>query len=369
MKRWLLTLGLALAVFPGAASGLPGTPESIRKEVWGQTPDGETVDQYTLTNRHGLQAKIMTYGATWTHMLTPDRRGRLGDVLLGFDAFAPYLTDSPYFGAIVGRVGNRIARGQFTLDGKSYQLAVNNGPNHLHGGLRGLDKVIWNATPQQTSQGPSVRLTYLDPDGANGYPGNVHVEVVYTLTEEDELRIDYKATTDKATPINLTNHAYFNLGHGPILGHLLQIEADQYTPVDDTLIPTGELASVNGAFDFRTPTPIGKHVAEVGKDPSGFDHNYVIRKGAARVALVREPESGRWMQVTSDQPGVQFYSGNFLDGTAVGKGGTVYRRNYGFCLETQHFPDSINHPNFPNTVLRPGEEFKSWTVFKFGADR
>jgi len=316
------------------------------------------IEHFTLTNNHGLVAKITNYGGIWTHMLVPDREGRLGDVLLGFDTPAGYQNEHPYFGALIGRVANRIAKGRFELDGKRYELAVNNGPNHLHGGLKGYDKVVWSArrlTPQ------SLELTYSDPAGANGYPGKVDVTVVYTLTDENELRIDYSARSDARTPINLTNHAYFNLGGGPdVLGHVLQLHADRYTPVDDTLIPTGEVLAVSGTdMDFTRPRPIGH---------GGYDHNFVVNGEAGKlrpVARVEEPGSGRVMEIFSDQPGVQFYSGNFLDGTLRGKGGKSYPLHGGFCLETQHFPDSVNHPEFPSVILAPGETFRSTTVHRF----
>lgn len=316
------------------------------------------VEHFTLTNKHGLVAKITNYGGIWTHMLVPDRDGKLGDILLGFDTPAGYQADHPYFGALVGRVANRIAKGRFELDGKQSTLAVNNGPNHLHGGLKGYDKVVW--TPRRLSP-QSLELTYSDPAGANGYPGKVDVMVVYTLTDENELRLDYTARSDARTPINLTNHAYFNLGGGQdILGHILQLFADRYTPVDDTLIPTGEILEVAGTdMDFTRPRPIGK---------GGYDHNFVVNGPAGKlrpVARVEEPTSGRVMEIFSDQPGVQFYSGNFLDGTLQGKGGKRYELNGGFCLETQHFPDSVHHPHFPSVILNPGETFKSTTVHRF----
>lgn len=320
------------------------------------------VEHFTLTNKHGLVAKITNYGGIWTHMLVPDRNGQLGDILLGFDTPAGYQGDHPYFGALVGRVANRIAKGRFELDGKQYELAVNNGPNHLHGGLKGYDKVVW--TPRRLSP-QSLELKYSDPAGANGYPGQVEVTVVYTLTDDDELRIDYTARSDARTPLNLTNHAYFNLGGGKdILGHVLQLFADRYTPVDDTLIPTGEILEVAGTdMDFTRPRPIGK---------GGYDHNFVVNGEAGKlrpVARVEEPTSGRVMEIFSDQPGVQFYSGNFLDGTLQGKGGKRYPLNGGFCLETQHFPDSVHHSNFPSVILEPGQTFTSTTVHKFSTKR
>jgi aldose 1-epimerase len=346
MKRFLFLL-----------LALPGTAWSDVKEVeFGTTGDGQPVRQFILSNSHGLEARVMSYGATWTHLIYPDQT----DILLGFDSLSGYLGEHPYFGSTVGRVGNRIARGQFSLDGKKYQLAINNGPNHLHGGLQGLDKVVWQAQPQADG----VRFQYRDPDGHNGYPGNVDMQVTYTLTDEDELRIDYLARTDQATPINLTNHAYFNLaGGGTILDQELWLNASAYTPVDDTLIPTGEIRPVaGGPFDFTTMHAIGRDLAKVG----GYDHNFVVDgEGMREVARARDPKSGRELEISSDQPGVQFYTGNFLDGKLNGKKATAYPKHGAFCLETQHFPDSINHPNFPDTVLRPGQEYRTSTIHKF----
>lgn len=345
---------------------------TIEQRAFGTTAEGEAVEQYVLTNRNGLQAWLMTYGATWTHMLVPDREGRLGDVLLGFDSLEPYLAGNPYFGSTTGRVANRIAGGKFSLDGRDYELATNNGPNHLHGGVMGLDKVIWKAEALDTESGPAVKFTHTDPDGANGYPGTVAMEVVYTLTHDDEMRIDYRATTDQPTPINLTNHAYFNLGtpaSGTVLDHLLTLDASRYTPVDDTLIPTGEIAPVNGTpMDFTEPTAIGLRVDEVGPEPTGYDHNWVLEGDTGslrRAARIVDPQSGRALEIWTDQPGIQFYSGNFLDGTITGKDGVVYEKHQGFCLETQHFPDSVNQPQFPSTILRPGEEYRTTTVHRF----
>lgn len=336
---------------------LPLAAWSDVKEVeFGTTRDGKTVHQYILTNRHGLEARVMSYGATWTHLIYPDQM----DVLLGFDDLAGYLAGHPYFGSTAGRVANRIARGKFELDGKTYQLATNNGPNHLHGGEEGLDKVVWQTEP--LDQG--VRFRYRDADGHNGYPGNLDIQVTYTLSDEDELRIDYEARSDQATPINLTNHAYFNLaGGGTILDHELWLHAASYTPVDETLIPTGEIAPVQGtAFDFTTPHSIGRDIQKAG----GYDHNFVVQgQGMRPVARVRDLKSGRQLEISSDQPGVQFYTGNFLDGKLSGKKSTAYPKNGAFCLETQHFPDSIHHANFPDTVLRPGQTYQTSTVHKF----
>jgi len=314
----------------------------------------------------------MTYGAIVTELQAPDRSGKLNDVVLGFDNLDGYIKGHPYFGAIVGRVGNRIAKGQFTLNGAKYQLATNNGPNHLHGGLKGFDKVVWSAEPVQVSKGAALKLSYVSKDGEEGYPGTCKVEVLYTLTENNELRLDYTVTTDKDTPANVTNHSYWNLAgaeNGGILGHLMMINADRYTPVDATLIPTGELRLLDGtALDFRTPTAIGTRLKAVGGDPVGYDHNYVLNGGGKKlelVARVQEPATGRVLEVFSTEPGVQFYSGNFLDGTLKGKKGVVYNQYHGLCLETQHFPDSINHTNFPSCVIKAGQTYKSTTIHRF----
>nr|WP_222841420.1 aldose epimerase family protein [Hymenobacter sp. BT188] len=342
---------------------------------FGKTTDGTEVQLYTLTNSHGLQAKITNYGGTLTSLLVPDKSGKLGDIVLGFDNVSgyqspEYVKSGPYFGALIGRYGNRIKGGKFTLDGKEYKLATNNGANHLHGGVKGFDKVVWQAQPGSSADGQNLTLTYTSKDGEEGYPGNLNVQVVYTLTNDDALRIDYTATTDKATPVNLTNHSYFNLNHGTakdILSHQVTLNADRYTVVDAGLIPTGELRPVTGTpFDFTTPHAIGERIGQV---EGGYDHNWVLKgtgSGMHQAALVYEPTSGRTMTITTDQPGVQFYTGNFLDGTLTGKGGTKYVKNAGFCLETQHFPDSPNQPKFPNTILKPGETLRSSTVHQFG---
>ena len=377
----LLNLG-ALALAAGLAGCATDHPlptltmnsSNLKKMTFGQTKAGQTVDLYVLTNGKGAVAKIMTYGAIVTELQMPDRKGQLGDVVLGFDNLEGYLGAHPYFGAVVGRVANRIAKGKFTLNGVNYTVATNNGPNHLHGGLKGFDKVVWAAEPVQSKDGVAVKFTYLSKDGEEGYPGNLQVTVVYTLTDQNELRLDYTATSDKDTPINLSNHSYFNLGGaetGGILKHELQLNADKYTPVDDTLIPTGELKPVQGTvMDFRKPVAIGARLKEVGGNPVGYDHNYVLNGGGAKldfVARATEPTSGRVMEVFSTEPGVQFYSGNFLDGTNKGKKGVVYNQYHGFCLETQHFPDSINHTNFPTSVLKPGTVYNQTTLYKFSA--
>lgn len=334
---------------------------------FGKLPDGTAVSLYTLSNASGLLAKITNYGALITELHVPDRHGKAGDIVLGFDHLAQYLGRHPYFGATVGRVANRIAKGQFTLDGKEYRLAVNNGPNALHGGLKGFDKVVWEAEPLP---GAAVKFTYTSADGEEGYPGKLNVTVLMTLTDANELRIDYTAVTDKPTPINLTNHSYFNLfGHGDILGHELLLAADHYTPTDATLIPTGEIRPVKGtAMDFTSAHLIGTRINEVGNEEKGYDHNYVLNGGGKSLAFAArayEPRTGRVMEVHTTQPGVQLYTANYLDGSLTGKRGVVYGRQCAFCLETQHFPDSVNHPNFPSTILRPGETYRQTTVHKF----
>lgn len=350
----------------GAAKG--ETSMKIVKSTFGTLPDGSTVDLYTLTNKNGLKAQLMTYGAILVSLDLPDRNGVFADCVLGYDAFDGYLKEGSYFGAIVGRYGNRIAKGKFVLDGKTYKLATNNGKNHLHGGVKGYDKVLWKGEPVQDSTGVGVRFTYLSKDGEEGYPGNLDIAVTYVLNDQNELIISYEAKTDKPTVVNLTHHSFWNLtgGQRDILGHELELAADRYTPVDDGLIPTGVLAPVEGTpMNFLTPTAIGARIAEV---PGGYDHNYVLTSGGGALALaarVVEPESGRVMEISTVEPGIQFYSGNFLDGAIKGKSGQAYAKYWGFCLETQHFPDSPNHANFPSTVLRPGETYKTITVHKF----
>jgi aldose 1-epimerase len=343
----------------------------IQRNEWGKTKDGIAVELYTLTNKHGVMAKISNYGATLTELHVADKDGKMGDVVLGFDNLAQYEKDSPFFGATAGRVANRIAKGQFTLNGVAYQLATNNGPNHLHGGIKGIDKAVWKAEAMQSKDGPAVRFTHASPDKDEGYPGKLDIAVTYTLTNENELKIDYKAKTDKATPVNLTNHAYWNLGTpaaGDILDHILFINADRFTPVDTTLIPTGELLPVKGTpMDFTTPTAIGARINQQPLPGGGYDHNYVLNGKDGKLALaarVTDPKSKRTMEVWTTEPGVQFYTGNFLD-NIKGKDGVVYKKHWGFCLETQHFPDSVNHPNFPSTILEPGQTYSQVTVHKF----
>lgn len=340
---------------------------AVQKAGFGEMADGSPADLYTLTNARGLVAKVTNYGTIITELHVPDRAGKLGDIVLGFDNLNQYLKGHPYFGCTVGRFANRIAKGQFTLEGKSYHLAINNGPNHLHGGLKGFDKVLWGAT-QLT--GAAVEFTYTSADGEEGYPGKLKVVVVMTLTDSDELRIDYTATTDRPTPINLTNHSYFNLaGAGDILRHQLTVQAGQYTPVDSTLIPTGEIRPVGGTpLDFTKPQAVGARISQIGNEERGYDHNFVLDSGGRSLALaarVYEPDSGRVMEVSTTQPGIQLYTANYLDGTLVGKGGRAYSRHCALCLETQHFPDSVNQPKFPTTVLRPGETYRQTTVHRF----
>jgi aldose 1-epimerase len=361
----------------GAATAFGAAAAKLDKRSFGKTRTGATVDLYTLTNANGMEVSIMNYGATIVSLKAPDRSGKMADVVLGFDSMDGYLTDEPYFGAVVGRYGNRIAKGKFKLNGKEYSLATNNGPNALHGGIKGFDKQIWQAQPVGNS---GLRLTYISKDGEEGYPGTLTTTVEYTLTDANELKLAYSATTDKDTVLNVTNHSYFNLageGSGDILGHRLQLFADRFTPVDSTLIPTGELKPVAGTpFDFRQPHAIGERVDAAGDEQikfgGGYDHNFVLNgsMGTLRpAARVSESKSGRVMEVLTTEPGVQFYTGNFLDGTIKGKGGKAYNRRYGFCLETQHFPDSPNQPKFPSTVLKPGQKFASTTVFKFSTEK
>ena len=350
----------------------------VRKETFGKTADGKPVDLYTLTNSNGLEVRAMTYGGIIVSMRVPDRKGKLADVVLGHDDFDGYLVNPPYFGAIVGRYANRIANGTFTLDGVKYTLPKNDGQNTLHGGLIGFNKVIWDAKEFKNEKGVGVAFNYLSKDGEEGFPGNLKVKVSYTLTNENQLIIDYEATTDKATPINLTQHTYFNLageGNGDILGHEVMLNADRFTPADKTLIPTGEIRPVKGTpLDFTTPATIGSRINDNYEQlviGHGYDHNFVIKRkdnSLTLAARAREPNSGRVLEVYTTEPAVQLYSGNFLDGTIVGKQGHAYKKRDGFCLETQHFPDSPNHPDFPSTILRPGTTFRSQTVFKFSAE-
>jgi len=346
----------------------------VLRTSFGVLPSGDSVSLYTLTNANGVEARIIDYGGILVSLRTADRRGAFADIVLGFDSLSQYLTDSPYFGAIVGRYGNRIARGRFTLDGKTYRLATNNGQNALHGGVRGFDKVVWRSESRQDSTGVGVVLRHESPDGDEGYPGTVQAQVAYTLTDRNELLIEYQATTDKATPINLTHHSYFNLaGQGDVLSHELVINADHFVPIDTTLIPTGALMPVDGTpFDLRAGVAIGARIRESHPqlaNARGYDHTFALNRsgpGLLLAARVYEPTSGRTLDVSTSEPGVQLYTGNFLDGSLRGKGGRVYPPRGGFCLETQHFPDSPNQPSFPSTIVRPGETYRSRTVYTFG---
>jgi aldose 1-epimerase len=377
LRHAVYSLG-SLLLFSLAAAAANQKGPSIEKQAFGKLPDGTPIDAYLLTNAHGVQAKVITYGGLLTELRVPDKSGQAADVVLGFDNLEGYLKGHPYFGSNVGRVANRIAKGKFTLDGKEYTLAINNGPNALHGGEKGFDKQVWKAEPLESKDGPTVRFTYQSKDGEEGYPGNLTATATYTLTADNGLRIDYTATTDKATPVNLAHHSYFNLGGqdaGSILDHMLWIDADKYTPTDETLIPTGELKDVKGTpLDFTQPTPIGKRIEQLkGKGlPGGYDHNYVLNGGETKeprvVVRVKDPKSGRVMEVLTTQPGVQLYTGNFLSGKEKGKGGAVYQQHHAFCLEAQHFPDSVNHTNFPSTILKPGETYKQTTMYRFKAE-
>ena len=340
---------------------------TIKKEYYGNVGD-QMVYLYTLKNKNGLEVAITNYGGIITSILAPDHNGNFDDIVLGFDSLGGYLSEHPYFGCIVGRYANRIAKGKFELDGQEYELATNNGPNHLHGGVEGFDKKIWKATDIVKTDSIYLVLEYTSPDGEEGYPGNLNVKVTYVLNNENELKIFYEAKTDKHTPVNLTNHSYFNLagaGKGNILDNKLLINADRYTVVDETLIPTGELRPVeNTPMDFKNSKKIGKDLDQV---KGGFDHNFVLNNQGkfSKVAEAFEPESGRVLEVFTAEPGIQFYSGNFLDGSVTGKNGRVYHQHYGFCLETQHFPDSPNQPDFPDVILKPGEKYQYQTTYKF----
>jgi len=362
-------------------------PRSITTVPFGTTTTGEVVDLFTMTNANGIEVRAITWGGIILSIKTPDRDGRWDDIVLGFDSLEPYEAGSPYFGSIIGRYGNRIAGGQFTLDGETFALATNNGPNHLHGGDVGFDKVVWGGEAFEREDAVGVAFTYTSADGEEGYPGMMEVRVTYTLTDANELIFDYHATTDRATPVNLTQHSYFNLAGSAsddILGHELTLDASRFTPVDTTLIPTGELAPVEGTpFDFRTATSIGARIDDDHRQLAaglGYDHNFVLDGdphvtsgltennlgGLHRAAFVLEPLTGRTLEIHTAEPGIQFYSGNFLDGTISGKAGRVYGHRSGFCLETQHFPDSPNQPAFPSTILRPAEEYSTRTVLTFG---
>lgn len=375
--QWLsiLSVGLSAAALAGCTSVSPFAAQKgqVTHQPFGHTQDGTAVELFTLRNNNGAEVGICNYGGLVVFLKVPDRNGQFGDVTLGYDKLEDYLKDSPYFGALIGRYGNRIAKGKFTLNGRQYTLAVNNGPNALHGGLKGFDKVVWQPTIRASLTGPELELNYVSKDGEEGYPGTLRVTTIYSLTEDNALKIQYKATTDQDTVVNLTHHSYFNLaGKGDILSHEVMLPADKFTPVDNTLIPTGELRPVAGTpFDFRTPTAIG---ARIGQDDEqlkfggGYDHNWVINKPMGELGLmarVYDPASGRVMEVWSTEPGLQFYSGNFLDGKNIGKGGWAYKFRNGFCMEPQHFPDSPNQPNFPSVVLKPGQVYRNTILYKF----
>jgi aldose 1-epimerase len=372
----LRRISLVLIVLLATVVAVDG---QVTKESFGKTSDGQQVDLYTLRNTRGAEAKITNYGAIVTSLKVADRNGKFDDVVLGFNDFDSYLKNDPYFGAIVGRYGNRIAKGRFTLSGVEYKLATNNGENHLHGGIKGFDKVVWTGRELKSAAGPAVVMTYLSKDGEEGYPGNLNVRVVYTLTNNNELKIDYTATTDKDTVTNITHHSYFNLageGNGDILNHLVTINANRFVPTDAGSIPKGELKIVAGTpFDFLKPMAIGARINqddEQLKFGNGYDHTWVIngRPGVMRLAATAyEATSGRVMQVWTTEPGVQFYTGNFLNGTLTGKSGKVYQRRFGFCFETQHYPDSPNHPAFPTTTLKKGQTYKSTTIYRFSSRR
>ena len=380
MKKLIPFSGIicvAIGVSAGLVAGCASMSKSsgmISEAPFGKILDGTPVEIYTLRNANGMNARIMTYGGIVQSLTVPDKNGSFGDVVLGYDTLDGYLTNSPYFGALIGRYGNRIAKGHFTLDGQTYTLATNNGPNSLHGGIKGFDKVVWTVVRvENTPQGPQLELAYTSPDGEEGYPGTLKVTALYTVTPDNRLRLDYTATTDKDTVVNLTQHSYFNLaGHGDILGHVIYINADTFTPVDSTLIPRGELEPVAGTpFDFRTPVMIGSRVNaddEQIKFGGGIDHNWVINHSMGELGLdarVTEPTTGRVLEVWSTEPGLQFYSGNFLDGTITGKGGQVYPYRGAIAMEPQHYPDSPNHPNFPSVVLKPGEVYHNTIIYKF----
>jgi aldose 1-epimerase len=372
----LLTVAVSTALV-GQGAPVKRQPE-VRAEPFGKTRDGRPVDLYTFSNSQGLEVRVTNFGGIVESLRVPDKNGKMEDVVLGFDSIDGYLDNSPYFGAIVGRYANRIANGAFTLDGVKYSLAKNNGENSLHGGRIGFNKMVWDAKSFKTSKASGLTLTRTSPDGEEGYPGNLKVQVTYTLTDENQLILDYEAVTDKATPLNLSHHSYFDLageGSGDILGHELMINADRFTPIDGSLIPTGELRAVKGTpLDFTKPTAIGARIndnydqLQLGR---GYDHTFVINRkddSLTLAARVREPKSGRVMEVFTTEPAVQLYTSNFLDGSIVGKHGHAYQKRSALCLETQHFPDSPNHPAFPSTILRPGTTFRSQTIYKFSTE-
>ena len=373
-----MAAGLLAVSLVGCETMSTNPKSTITKADFGKTPEGQAVDIYTLHNSKGAEARIMTYGGIVQKLMMPDKHGKLGDIVLGYDNLQGYIDVTPYFGALIGRYGNRIGGATFTLEGQTYTLAKNNNGNSLHGGLKGFDKVVWTAKPSVGVHGPQLTLAYVSKDGEEGFPGNLEVTAIYTLTENNELRLEFTAKTDKPTVANLTHHSYFNLagqGNGDILNHLVCINADKTTPVDSGLITTGAFADVTGTpFDFRSSTSIGARIND--PDPvlrygPGYDHNWVINKPLGKFGLmarVLEPVSGRVMEVWSDEPGLQFYTGNFLDGTIHGKGGAVYPIHSAFCMEPQHYPDSPNKPNFPSVELKPGEKYHNIIVYKFSVE-
>jgi aldose 1-epimerase len=383
MKRLILLIAFTGAILMSTlmASGATPTSGSTTKTSFGKTPEGQAVDLYVLTNKNGNEVAITNYGGAVVSIKVPDRNGKLADVVLGYDSVDGYVNDKSYFGAIVGRYGNRIGHAQFVIDGKTYTLAKNNGDNSLHGGIKGFNKAVWSAKTVPVKSGQSLQLSYVSKDGEEGFPGNLKVTVTYTWSDDNALLIDYSATTDKKTVVNLTSHSYFNLagqGSGDILSHQLMIQADQFTPVDSGLIPTGELRDVTSTpFDFRKATAIGERINQADEQlklGGGYDHNFVLRPVAGLAptfvaARVVEPTTGRIMEVWTTEPGIQFYTGNFLDGKTVGKGGATYPKRSAFCLETQHFPDSPNQPKFPSTLLNPGQTYHTITEYKFSIEK
>ena len=369
----LILIGVSVIGFSAvwaADNPAPNSEATVVTSKFGSLDDGTSVDLYTLKNAKGATAKVTTFGATLTELWVPDRSGKMGDVVLGFDNLQGYLDKEPFFGATIGRVTNRIAKGKFTLDGREYSLEINDPPNTLHSGSHDLSRKVWKAEPVHERNGAAVRFSIDSPDGDEGFPGNLRVTVLYRLTNNNELQLEYTARTDKATPINLTNHSYFNFGgEKDVLGHVLQINADKYTPTDATQIPTGEIRSVRGTpLDFTQPVAIGAHIAEIPGTPGGYDHNFVVNGEAGKMRLAArafDPSPGRQMEVWTTEPALQFYTGNHLDGTNTGKRGVAYEKQSGFCLETQHFPDSVNHPAFPSTILRPGSVYSTQTTYKF----
>jgi aldose 1-epimerase len=363
-------LCVTIGTIQALSQSQPRKETSVERRIFGKMGDGTDVELFALKNARGTTANIIGYGASLQGLWVPDRRSKLSDVVLGFDDLKGYLGPHPHFGGTIGRFANRIANGKFTLDGRGYALALNDGANTLHGGREGFDRRVWRGEINKVTRAASVQFTYVSADGEEGFPGVLKATVVYTLTDEDELKIDYTATTDRATPVNLTNHSYFNLaGSGDILSHVLELNATQYTPVDARLIPTGAIAPVAGTpLDFTHPTAIGARIGQLARDPGGYDHNFVLDGEGGKLKLaarLSDPASGRLMEVWTTEPGIQFYTGNFLDGKIQGKGGVAYQKFAALCLETQHYPDSVNHPNFPTTILRPGSAFHEQTILKF----